>query len=194
MLENHKSASTGYSAETIKSAFLSPENAQLLASGRDILREANQEIDLIRAFHLYQIPEPSGPANFIALVPAFHSSVLVCFTRLFMNSAWSVVNFELDTLPGAAEISQMKKHTDIVLDAIDARLTVTGLEAVLYCPLIYPISIEARDAKSRIRVRGLYERIAEKGVIVSMTYLSDISLIWDMLPVVEEDTEHSAYI
>jgi hypothetical protein len=141
----------------------------------------------------YQIPEPSSPAPFSTLLPALCSCGVVSLTRLFADPVWSALISGSELLPGAEELSHMKEHIENVLDAIETRSMVTELEAVLYCPLIYPISIEAKDAKSRNRVRNLYEKIAEKGIIVSLTYLSDISLIWDMIPVIGDGIEFSTH-
>jgi hypothetical protein len=165
-----------------------PRHAQLLASGRDIIQEATKGIQIARSFQRYPTPEPPDPARFASLLPALLSGGVVVFTRLFIDPVWSAVYPELD-LPGAEDLENMKNHRDRILDIIGARLRVIEMEAALFCPLVYAASLEARDRKSRTRVSELYEGIAAKGVVVSRTYLSDIRLAWEMIPVTDDERD-----
>lgn len=117
---------------------------------------------------------------------AFYHCGLISISRLFIDPAWLPFDSPLmsETL--------IKNCTVAALECIEKVSKTAELEALFLLPRLLVLSLEMREQHERNRIAKVFEIVQRKWFAVASTYVSDISLLWEVFKSSEESSSHES--
>ena len=116
---------------------------------------------------------------------AYYHCGLISISRLFVDQAW---------LPyGPPTMSEIfiKQGAIAALECIEKVVQSVQLEAGFLLPLLLVVSLEMREQDIRARIATVFKVVQERGFAVVLTYVSDISLLWEVFKARGESVQES---
>ncbi|OHF00013.1 hypothetical protein CORC01_04659 [Colletotrichum orchidophilum] len=176
VLDNRHLAAEPPSHEELR-AMLS--DAGLLQQGMEIFKSSAAAMDVMENLR-GERDEDSDEAHktdFSTLREAFYHFALMGITRTFWDPTWKLVD---EDLPHMADMPHLETHGLFVLERLEQRTPLVGLESWSYLVPLLGVALEARRDDIRQRVDVLMNSIMDKGFAIVGAMLADARMIWEM--------------
>lgn len=119
---------------------------------------------------------------------AYYHCGLISISRLFVDQAW--MPYE----PPIMSEMFIKQGAVAALECIEKVVQAVQLEAVFLLPLLLVVSLEMREQGLRARIATVFNIVQERGFAVASTYVSDISLLWEVFKVRGESLQEASQL
>ncbi|KXH36559.1 hypothetical protein CNYM01_01455 [Colletotrichum nymphaeae SA-01] len=156
-----------------------PSEAGLLQQGTEIIESSAAVIDVMENLrgHRYDDGDEADKNDFVILREAFYHFSLMGITRTFWDPAWKLID---EDLPHMTDMPDLEGHGLFVLERLEQRTPVVGLESWSYLVVLMGVALEAKRDDIRQRVAVLLNDILGKGFAIAGALLTDVNMIWGM--------------
>ncbi|KXH68013.1 hypothetical protein CSAL01_00683 [Colletotrichum salicis] len=153
--------------------------AGLLQQGLEIIESSAAVIDVMENLRgeRYDDSDEAAKTDFSILREAFYHFSLMGITRTFWDPAWILID---EDLPHMTDMPDLEGHGLFVLERLEQRTPVVGLESWSYLVVLMGIALEAKKDDIRQRVDVLLNDILGKGFAIAGALLTDVRMIWGM--------------
>lgn len=153
--------------------------AGLLQQGTEIIESSAAVIDVMENLrgHRYDDGDEADKNDFGILREAFYHFSLMGITRTFWDPAWKLID---EDLPHMTDMPDLEGHGLFVLERLEQRTPVVGLESWSYLVVLMGVALEAKRDDIRQRVAVLLNDILGKGFAIAGALLTDVNMIWGM--------------
>ncbi|KAK1968602.1 hypothetical protein LY78DRAFT_691164 [Colletotrichum sublineola] len=167
-------ASEGESKEIIIAAGLMQKGKEVVTSSAAAI-EAMENLRDGRYNNGEDNDSEGKRTDFYTLRGAYYTYALMALTRTFSDPVWKFVDKDL---PRFINLSDFEARGEVLCERIARRMSVVGMEAWSYLPLIGAAGFESRTPKNRERVKELVNDIIGKGFTTAELCLADVKMLW----------------
>lgn len=153
--------------------------AGLLQQGMEIIESSAAVIDVMENLRgdRYDDSDEVDKNDFGILREVFYHFSLMGITRTFWDPTWKLID---EDLPHMTDMPDLEGHGLFVLERLEQRTPVVGLESWSYLVVLMGVALEAKRDDIRQRVAVLLNDILGKGFAIAGALLTDVKMIWGM--------------
>ncbi|KAF0325290.1 hypothetical protein GQ607_007617 [Colletotrichum asianum] len=150
----------------------------LLKSGKEVVESSGRVIDVMEMFRGRDDASDDVEGNdFGCMREAFYHFALMGLTRTFWDPTWKLID---EDLPHMHDMPDLEAHGVFVLERLEQRVPMLGLESWCYLVILMGVAMEVRQVEYQKRVEAVVSDIAGKGFACAESMLGDMRLLWGM--------------
>ncbi|KAJ0277983.1 hypothetical protein Brms1b_008311 [Colletotrichum noveboracense] len=150
----------------------------LLKSGKEVVESSGRVIDVMEMFRGRDDASDDVEGNdFGCMREVFYHFALMGLTRTFWDPTWKLID---EDLPHMHDMPDLEAHGVFVLERLEQRVPVLGLESWCYLVILMGVAMEVRQVEYQKRVEVVVSDIAGKGFACAESMLGDMRLLWGM--------------
>ncbi|KAF9874427.1 hypothetical protein CkaCkLH20_07990 [Colletotrichum karsti] len=149
----------------------------LLQTGKEVVESSARVIDVMEMFRGSgdDNDEDIDGSDFGYMRAPLYHFALMGLTRTFWDPTWKLID---NDLPNMHDMPNLEAHALFVLERLEQRIPLLGLESWSYLVIMMGVAMEVRMPEYQKRVEALVKSVAEKGFACAESMLGDMKLLW----------------